>query len=57
MYFRVYCNVREIEAPALETAEQKIRDSLRDFVWLTGQPPEIKQAYLEAMGYAATSKA
>ena len=30
---------------------------LRDFVWLTGQPPEIKQAYLEAMGYAATSKA
>jgi 5,5'-dehydrodivanillate O-demethylase len=25
---------------------------LRDFVWLTGQPEEVKQAYLEAMGYA-----
>src|SRR4051812_11613882 len=25
---------------------------LRDFVWLTGQPDEIKRAYQEAMGYA-----
>jgi 5,5'-dehydrodivanillate O-demethylase oxygenase subunit len=24
---------------------------LRDFVWLTGQPEEIKRAYHEAMGY------
>ena len=34
MYFRVYCNVKEIEAPDLETAEQIVKDSLRDFIWL-----------------------
>ncbi len=34
MYFRVYVNAREIEAPTLEAAEQKIRDSLRDHIWL-----------------------
>ncbi len=34
MYFRVYCNVREIEAPTLEAAEQKIKDALRDHIWL-----------------------
>jgi hypothetical protein len=34
MYFRVYCNVKEIEAPDLETAEQMVRDSLREFIWL-----------------------
>ena len=34
MYFRVYCNVKEIEAPDLETAEQMVKDSLRDFIWL-----------------------
>ena len=34
MYFRVYCNVREIEAPDKETAEQKLRDSLSEMIWL-----------------------
>jgi hypothetical protein len=34
MYFRVYCNVREIEAPNKETAEQILRDSLREIIWL-----------------------
>jgi hypothetical protein len=34
MYFRVYCNVREIEAPNIEAAEQMVKDSLRDFIWL-----------------------
>jgi hypothetical protein len=34
MYFRVYCNVREIEAPDIETAEQRVRDSLREYIWL-----------------------
>ena len=30
MYFRVYCNVKEIEAPDKETAEQMLRDSLNE---------------------------
>jgi hypothetical protein len=34
MYFRVYCNVKEIEAPNLEAAEQIIKDSLREVIWL-----------------------
>jgi hypothetical protein len=34
MYFRVYCNVREIEAPDIETAEQMLRDSLKQYIWL-----------------------
>jgi hypothetical protein len=34
MYFRVYCNVKEIEAPDIETAEQILRDSLREIIWL-----------------------
>jgi hypothetical protein len=34
MYFRVYCNVKEIEAPDKETAEQILKDSLRDIIWL-----------------------
>jgi len=34
MYFRVYCNVKEIEAPDKETAEQMLRDSLGDMIWL-----------------------
>jgi hypothetical protein len=34
MYFRVYCNVKEIEAPDKETAEQILKDSLGDFIWL-----------------------
>ena len=29
MYFRVYCNVKEIEAPDIETAEQMLKDSLQ----------------------------
>ena len=34
MYFRVHCNVKEIEAPDIETAEQIVRDSLREVIWL-----------------------
>ena len=34
MYFRVYCNVKEIEAPDMETAQQILQDSLRDIIWL-----------------------
>ncbi len=34
MYFRIFCNAREIEAPDLETAEQMVKDSLREFIWL-----------------------
>ena len=34
MYFRVYCNAREIEAPDIETAEQMVKDSLKAYIWL-----------------------
>jgi hypothetical protein len=34
MYFRVYCNVKEIEAPDKETAEQILKDSLGEVIWL-----------------------
>ena len=34
MYFRVYCNAREIEAPNIEAAEQMVKDSLREVIWL-----------------------
>jgi len=34
MYFRVQCNVKEIQAPDIETAEQILRDSLREIIWL-----------------------
>ena len=34
MFFRVFCSAKEIEAPDIETAEQKIKDSLREYIWL-----------------------
>ena len=34
MFFRVQCNIQEIEAPDIETAEQIVRDSLREVIWL-----------------------
>ena len=34
MFFRVYCNAREIEAPNIEAAEQMVKDCLRNFIWL-----------------------
>jgi hypothetical protein len=34
MYFRVHCNVKEIEAPDMETAVQILKDSLREVIWL-----------------------
>lgn len=34
MYFRVYCNVKEIEAPDIETAEEILRNKLGEVVWL-----------------------
>jgi hypothetical protein len=34
MYFRVYCNVKEIEAPDRGAAEQILKDSLREIIWL-----------------------
>jgi hypothetical protein len=34
MYFRVYCNVKEIEAPDLETAEMILKNELKEVIWL-----------------------
>ena len=34
MYFRIQCNAKEIEAPDIETAEQMLKDSFREFIWL-----------------------
>ena len=34
MYFRVYCNMKEIEAPDLETAEMILKNELSEIVWL-----------------------
>ncbi len=34
MYFRVYCNVKEIEAPDMEAAKQIVKDSLGEVIWL-----------------------
>ena len=34
MYFRVYCNVKEIEAANVEAAEQILKDSLEEIIWL-----------------------
>jgi hypothetical protein len=34
MYFRVYCNQLEIEAPDKETAEQILKDKLEEIIWL-----------------------
>jgi hypothetical protein len=34
MFFRVYCNIKEIEATNIENAEQILRDSLREVIWL-----------------------
>lgn len=34
MFFRVYCNVKEIEAPDVQTAEEILRSKLEEVVWL-----------------------
>ena len=34
MFFRVQCNMQEIEAPDLETAEQIVRDKMGEVIWL-----------------------
>jgi hypothetical protein len=34
MWFRVYCNVKEIEAPDIETAEEILRNKLGEVLWL-----------------------
>ena len=34
MFFRVYCNVKEIEAPDIETAREMVKHSLREVIWL-----------------------
>ena len=34
MYFRVYCNVKEIEAPDMESAKEILRHSLKEVIWL-----------------------
>ncbi len=34
MFFRIYCFAKEIEAPNIETAEQILKDSLKDYIWL-----------------------
>ena len=32
MFFRVYCNIKEIEAPDLETAEDILRNNLLEVI-------------------------
>lgn len=34
MYFRVYCNMKEIEAPDIETAQEILRSKLGEVIWL-----------------------
>jgi hypothetical protein len=34
MFFRVYCNQLEIEAPDKEAAEQILKDKLEEIIWL-----------------------
>jgi hypothetical protein len=34
MYFRVYCNIKEIEAPDIDAAEQIFKNSLGEAIWL-----------------------
>jgi hypothetical protein len=34
MFFRVYCNVKEIEAPDIQTAEEILRSKLEEVLWL-----------------------
>ena len=34
MFFRVYCNVKEIEAPDMEAAVEIVKNSLREVIWL-----------------------
>ena len=34
MFFRVYCNVKEIEAPDMETAREILKKSLGEVLWL-----------------------
>jgi hypothetical protein len=34
MFFRVYCNVKEIEAPDIDTAKEMLRHSLKEVIWL-----------------------
>ncbi|MDR2018699.1 MAG: hypothetical protein LBQ00_07510 [Syntrophobacterales bacterium] len=34
MFFRVYCNLKEIEAPDLEAAEMILRNELNEVIWL-----------------------
>jgi hypothetical protein len=34
MYFRVYCNMKEIEAPDIETAQEMLRSQLGEIIWL-----------------------
>ena len=49
MFFRVFCSAKEIEAPDMEAAEQKIKDSLKEFIWLlpvTETPVEIGRAHV-----------
>jgi hypothetical protein len=53
MYFRIYCSQKEIEAPDLKTAEQILRDSLKEIIWLLpvtetpAAPPAIEIKKLE----------
>ena len=49
MFFRVFCSAKEIEAPDMEAAEQKIKDSLKEFIWLlpvteTPVAPQAREA-------------
>lgn len=34
MFFRVYCNMKEIEAPDIETAHEILKNKLGEVIWL-----------------------
>ncbi len=34
MFFRVYVNAREIEAPDIETAERMVKEQFKEVIWL-----------------------
>jgi len=63
MYFRVYCSVREIEAPSPEAAEQILKDSLKEIIWLLpvtetpavppARPPERPKAKEKKGGHGS----
>lgn len=58
MYFRVYCNVLEIEAPDQEAAKQILKDKLNEVIWLlpVTETPVAPQAREESGRPEVTEK-